>query len=1111
MYRLDDTVDDHDAAVTGAVIAGLGSECKLVTTGADRKVIFRNLAPLSRVKKSQTSKASKPTKAFASETMPRGVVHGVALDTRGKTCVTAGADGRLRLWSIANGKTTRAYPCADEGAGEALRVDADPHGRFAAVSHADKTVRVYDVKSGVLVGRCVGHGTAVTALAFMNCGSRLVTGGADGTVCVWRLPGHLGLSPPARAPLRAVTNVSAAKCAVLVGTHDGSLREHAGVNDRYANAAPEPSLVVKSVTGDPTDADPALMNASGASSIPSLAFDELPKWAARAAANASDADESEKREMEKLDNLAKVAAGSKWSANAPGGYVPKRTGLSASVLDHGDVDLEVDDDEDVDVENENSPESAAEKENAHPIAPGSVVSLYTPLDDDDDALYYAESEPGGDGSVPGTFGVVTVSPAHEQKSEHGLAAVDEREAPAEGAEGADTAVPTNEDAPAPDTMVQEDAAKPKGVFARVAAMLGGKKPASHLKTQPQDVQQPKPIQTPCSEPPRSESPTSHRGHRFDVPSGGDDDGEAEEEVATEYETESDDEPPAVPLALRFDDDDESMGKHSDDVATELDGKQKENKALRDSFSGRFRRRAREPLPLHELIDPKGDQPSDDNNENEDDGRRLPVGDMVSAIEAVEREDANRATAAAGFAKGSSPAMRAFNSSSDEDENVVRKSVEELRASLPRLRTSPVERTRETPVEAAVTSSGEDAEAESETKFEPDATWPPLPEDMPSDDEEDEDEEEEGGDGIDANGEKEEKEQSTTPAVTIGDDEDATANAVRASIDAAVTHVEVELQDTAEDVDETVDETAVKVDATEPNAPETCATTDGPIPSSEPSTLRSSQGGMTTGGRSSMRSSASSKGLRASLKKRRGRARRIIAAIAERTKRASLATSTNTSTKVNANAEGADPGADTAVPRMEEPEPAEPAETLAMADTDRSSNGPSSPEPAVSPVASTPAPTAVSDALAAVDALDDAVRKSLATVRASVGACDPDERQLVESRLRSLASLILGGGVDTTTLAEVRAVQTDELDVEEHAASEPVEPSTSDTSGGSHSPGASEKSILAKMPHGLVTSFEVPAALERAINATMERALAAYSERLIETVRISVAASATSSR
>jgi hypothetical protein len=148
----------------------------------------------------------------------------------------------------------------------------------------------------------------------------------------------------------------------------------------------------------------------------------------------------------------------------------------------------------------------------------------------------------------------------------------------------------------------------------------------------------------------------------------------------------------------------------------------------------------------------------------------------------------------------------------------------------------------------------------------------------------------------------------------------------------------------------------------------------------------------------------------------------------------------------------------------------------------------------------------------VDALDDAVRRSLATVRASVGACDSDERQLVESRLRSLASLILGGGVDTSTRSEVRAVQTDELDVEEHAASEPVEPSTSDTSGGSHSPGApKETSILAKMPQGLVTSFEVPASLERAINATMERALAAYSERLIETVRISVAASDTSSR
>jgi hypothetical protein len=201
-----------------------------------------------------------------------------------------------------------------------------------------------------------------------------------------------------------------------------------------------------------------------------------------------------------------------------------------------------------------------------------------------------------------------------------------------------------------------------------------------------------------------------------------------------------------------------------------------------------------------------------------------------------------------------------------------------------------------------------------------------------------------------------------------------------------------------------------------------------------------------------------------------------------------------------------------VPRKEEPEPAEPAETLAEADTDCPSNGPPSPEPAVSPVASTPAPTAVSDALAAVDALDDAVRRSLATVRASVGACDSDERELVESRLRSLASLILGGGVDTTTRAEVRAVQTDELDVEEHAASEPAVLSTNDDTSGSPSPGSSEEeSILAKMPQGLVTSFEVPAALERAINATMERALAAYSERLIETVRISVAASATSSR
>ena len=92
-YLLEETIDDHDAAVTGARIAGLGSDATLVTCGADRKVIFRRLAPLKRVRSKTNNNpnnnphnnphVNRPTKAFSTETMPRGTVHGVDVDAGG--------------------------------------------------------------------------------------------------------------------------------------------------------------------------------------------------------------------------------------------------------------------------------------------------------------------------------------------------------------------------------------------------------------------------------------------------------------------------------------------------------------------------------------------------------------------------------------------------------------------------------------------------------------------------------------------------------------------------------------------------------------------------------------------------------------------------------------------------------------------------------------------------------------------------------------------------------------------------------------------------------------------------------------------------------------------
>ena len=203
--------------------------------------------------------------------------------------------------------------------------------------------------------------------------------------------------------------------AVLVGTDAGALTRPSATVGAPARAdrdgaAREDRATRVSKEGDVAEDDAAVegMGASGSSSVPSLApFEELPRWAAAGAAR-----EREKREAEKMANLAKRsnAPGSKWAAKQPpGGYAPKIEGLSASVLDHGDVDVVVNDDDLNDLNHRPDKENEDfNEENAKDARAPSVVSL-KPLDDDDDALYYAESEPGGGGaehSAPGAFGVV---------------------------------------------------------------------------------------------------------------------------------------------------------------------------------------------------------------------------------------------------------------------------------------------------------------------------------------------------------------------------------------------------------------------------------------------------------------------------------------------------------------------------------------------------------------------------------------------------------------------------------------------------------------------------------------------------------------------------------
>jgi WD40 repeat protein len=58
-------------------------------------------------------------------------------------------------------------------------------GTLLAAGTRDGTVRLWDVKTGKLIGDVPGHGGAVTTLAFSPDGTRLASGSADTTVLIW--------------------------------------------------------------------------------------------------------------------------------------------------------------------------------------------------------------------------------------------------------------------------------------------------------------------------------------------------------------------------------------------------------------------------------------------------------------------------------------------------------------------------------------------------------------------------------------------------------------------------------------------------------------------------------------------------------------------------------------------------------------------------------------------------------------------------------------------------------------------------------------------------------------------------------------------------------------
>ncbi len=115
----------------------------------------------------------------------QGVVQCVAFSRDGKYIVTGGGDEdhTAKVWDARTGKPLRFELKGHTGA--VLSVEFSPDGTRIVTGSADKTVRVWDARTGTTLLELKGFKERVDSIAFSPDGTRIVTGELGGTIALW--------------------------------------------------------------------------------------------------------------------------------------------------------------------------------------------------------------------------------------------------------------------------------------------------------------------------------------------------------------------------------------------------------------------------------------------------------------------------------------------------------------------------------------------------------------------------------------------------------------------------------------------------------------------------------------------------------------------------------------------------------------------------------------------------------------------------------------------------------------------------------------------------------------------------------------------------------------
>ncbi|MBI3837181.1 MAG: serine/threonine protein kinase, partial [Planctomycetia bacterium] len=166
------TLTGHTGDVYAAQVVGDGR--RLVSAGRDGTL---RLWDLANDKRAQILARYPDELGFA------------ALSPDGIALATGGDDGTIRLWNLAEGRETRHF------VGHANWVTCgviSPQGDQLATSGRDNVIRLWAIPSGELLAELPGHTATVESLSYLPDGKSLVSTGNDFTLRIWDLMAKSG-------------------------------------------------------------------------------------------------------------------------------------------------------------------------------------------------------------------------------------------------------------------------------------------------------------------------------------------------------------------------------------------------------------------------------------------------------------------------------------------------------------------------------------------------------------------------------------------------------------------------------------------------------------------------------------------------------------------------------------------------------------------------------------------------------------------------------------------------------------------------------------------------------------------------------------------------------